>query len=88
MPVVAAIAGSDAAQAAKNATATIPIVFNIGNDPVRTGLVASLNRPGGNVTGATSLQNYVAGKQLGLIRDMVPKLATIGFLASPLVPMI
>jgi len=86
--VIAAMGGDASVHAAIAATKTIPIVFTTGSDPVDAGMVASISRPGGNVTGATSLQNYVAGKQLGLIRDMVPKLATIGFLASPLVPMI
>jgi len=86
--VIAATGGGATILAAMAATKTIPIVFTTGSDPVDAGMVASISRPGGNVTGATSLQNYVAGKQLGLIRDMVPKLATIGFLASPLVPMI
>jgi putative ABC transport system substrate-binding protein len=86
--VIAAVGGDASVHAASAATTSIPIVFTTGSDPIEAGMVASINRPGGNVTGATSLQNYVAGKQLGLMRDMVPKLATIGFLASPLVPMI
>jgi putative ABC transport system substrate-binding protein len=86
--VIAATGGDASVHAAIAATKTIPIVFTTGSDPVDAGMVASISRPGGNVTGATSLMNYVAGKQLGLIRDMVPKLATIAFLASPLVPMI
>jgi putative ABC transport system substrate-binding protein len=90
IPVMVIVtAGGDASvHAAIAATKTIPIVFTTGSDPVDAGMVASISRPGGNVTGATSLTNYVAGKQLGLIRDMVPRLATIGFLASSLVPMI
>ena len=86
--VIAAVGGDASIHAASAATRTIPIVFTTGSDPVEAGMVASVSRPGGNVTGVTSLQNYVAGKQLGLMRDMVPQLATIGFLASPQVPMI
>jgi putative ABC transport system substrate-binding protein len=61
----------------------IPIVFITGVDPVRTGLVASLNRPGGNVTGVTTLSGELLGKQLGLLRDLVPKAATIAALVDP-----
>jgi putative ABC transport system substrate-binding protein len=81
--VIAAVGGDNSVLAAKAATATIPIVFVT----VETGLVASLNQPGGNVTGASFLGSMVAAKQIGLLRDMVPKIATIGVLVSPANPM-
>jgi putative tryptophan/tyrosine transport system substrate-binding protein len=71
-----------AAVIAKAATATTPIVFNVGGDPVALGLVASLNRPGANVTGYASLQTLLIAKQLELIRELVPKAPVIGFLVD------
>ena len=84
IPVAAlvAVGGDGAVRSAKAATATIPIVFTTAGDPVETGIVASLNRPGGNVTGATFLGSLVAAKQIGLLRDVVPNLATIGLLTT------
>jgi ABC-type uncharacterized transport system substrate-binding protein len=81
--VVIIAGGVDAASAAKAATATIPIIFATGDDPVRSGLVGSLNRPGGNITGVTGLTVEVASKQLGLLREVVPKAAVIGILVNP-----
>jgi putative ABC transport system substrate-binding protein len=82
--VIAAVGGTNSVLAAKAATTTIPIVFTSGVDPVESGVIASLSRPGGIVTGATFLSSMAASKQLGLLRDMVPKLATIGVLVNPL----
>jgi len=75
--------GSAAARAAKSATMTIPIVFAIGVDPVGGGLVASLNRPGANITGATYLLQDLIGKRMGLLHEIVPAAAMIGYLRDP-----
>src|SRR5262245_58595059 len=82
--VIAAVGGDSSVLSAKAATATIPIVFTTGGDPVESGFVASLSRPGGNVTGATNLGSMAATKQIGLLRDMVPRLGAIGLLVVPL----
>jgi putative ABC transport system substrate-binding protein len=82
--VVIVVAGSTAAvQAAKAATVTIPIVFVIGADPVKFGLVASLNRPGGNITGVSFLANSPVAKQFEVLRELIPAAATVGFLVNP-----
>jgi putative ABC transport system substrate-binding protein len=75
--------GEPAALAAKAATSSIPIVFLIGSDPVRAGLVASYNRPGGNITGMNILTDALEAKRLGLLHTLVPQAATIGFLTNP-----
>jgi putative ABC transport system substrate-binding protein len=83
LAVLVATGGEPAALAAKAATSTIPIVFVIGGDPVKIGLVASMNRPGANVTGLTLLTTSLDGKRLGLLKELIPNASLIAALINP-----
>jgi putative tryptophan/tyrosine transport system substrate-binding protein len=81
--VIVASGGEPSVMAAKAATSRTPIVFGIGGDPVKLGLVASLNRPGGNITGVSLLTSSLEAKRLGLLGELVPKAAVIAVLVNP-----
>jgi putative ABC transport system substrate-binding protein len=85
---VIAAGGSPSSVAAKAATSTIPIVFETAGDPVTLGLVASLNRPGGNLTGVTNLNVEVSQKRLELLRELLPAATIIAVLVNPSAPTI
>jgi putative ABC transport system substrate-binding protein len=85
-PVAVIVANSLAAAVAKAATTTVPIVFTVGNDPVRHGLVPNLNRPGGNITGIIFLSGTVGTKRLALLRQFVPKATLVAMLVNPNTP--
>jgi putative ABC transport system substrate-binding protein len=81
--VIIGIQSATAPLAAKAASPTVPVIFSIGGDPVKLGLVQSLSRPGGNVTGATFLVNTLSAKRVELARELVPSAKTIGLLVNP-----
>lgn len=84
--ILVATGGTSSVVAAKAATATIPIVFVMGGDPVRLGIVSSLARPDGNITGITFLANGLAAKEVQLLHELVPKADLLGFLVNPYDP--
>src|SRR6266508_1064639 len=86
--VIVAAGGTPSALAARAATATIPIVFGVAVDPVEVGLVASLNRPGGNLTGVTNLNAEIGPKRLELLHAVVPRATIIALLVNPTIPTI
>src|SRR5712691_8865619 len=83
---IVASGGDHVVQAVRAATATIPIVFTFGFDPVERGLVASLSRPGGNITGVSVFSTVLVAKRLELLRELLPNVSTVAFLVNPINP--
>jgi len=81
--VIVTMGGDFTALAAKGATTSIPIVFNVAGDPVAAGVVPNVNRPGGNITGVTSMLRDLAQKRVGLLHELLPRAATIAVLVNP-----
>jgi putative ABC transport system substrate-binding protein len=81
--VLVGTGGDASARAAKEATATIPVVFNMGSDPIKAGLVASFNRPGGNVTGSVILSPAMEQKRFSILQETVPSVALFGAIVNP-----
>jgi putative tryptophan/tyrosine transport system substrate-binding protein len=84
--LILAVGGAPSALAAKTATGAVPILFGVGIDPVAYGLVASLSRPGGNLTGVTSMFDEVAPKRLALLHELIPAVTSVGLLVNPTNP--
>ena len=84
--ILVATGGDASAHAAKQATATIPVVFNTGSDPVKAGLVQSLNRPGGNVTGSVIMSEAMEQKRFGFLQEVAPGITSFGALVNPNYP--
>ena len=84
--VIVAVGGNNSNLAAKAATDTIPIVFNSGSDPIKLGLVTSLSRPGGNITGITFFASDLVAKELGMLHQLVPGAKSVGLLVNPTSP--
>jgi ABC-type uncharacterized transport system substrate-binding protein len=84
--VLVAVGGDPSPIAAKQVTSTVPIVFGMGGDPVKAGLVASFNRPGGNATGFTLLTNQMEPKRIGLLHELVPGVSLLGAMVNPSFP--
>jgi putative tryptophan/tyrosine transport system substrate-binding protein len=81
--VVATVGGGPPALTAKGATSTIPIIFSMGSDPVQASLVASYNRPGGNITSIDIVTDTMDAKRIGMLHDLVPQATTVGYLVNP-----